>query len=211
MPEMDGVEATGLIREMGGEYYKKLPIVALTANAVSGAREMFKEVGFTDFIAKPIELAALDRVLKKWLPKDKIEEPVASGHSIQSVKKPSQQKAEESKTKHIQVAQGITNAGCGEDGYYEILEMFVSSGEESINRINSFMESEDWKNYIIKVHGLKSTALTIGAVQLSEYAKKLELAGKADEFAVIKKENAELMNLYSEVTEEAKSLLAKRT
>jgi len=210
MPEMDGVEATGLIREMGGEYYKKLPIVALTANAVSGAREMFKDVGFNDFIAKPIELAALDRVLKKWLPKDKIEEPVASGQSIQPVKKVSRQKEEESNTKHIQVEQGIVRSGCGEEGYYEILEMFVSSGEENINRITSFMEAEDWKNYIIKVHGLKSTSLTIGAAELSELAKKLELAGKAGEFAVIKKENAELVSLYREILQEGRALLAIR-
>ena len=210
MPEMDGVEATGLIREMGGEYYKKLPIVALTANAVSGAREMFKEAGFDDFIAKPIEPAVLDRVLKKWLPKDKIEESVVNGNSRQYGDKTTQQKAEESKTKHIQVEQGIINAGCGEDGYYEIIEMFVSGSEESISRINSFMEAEDWKNYIIKVHGLKSTALTIGAVQLSEYAKKLELAGKAGDYAVIKKENAELMNLYKDVLQEGRALLAKR-
>ena len=56
MPEMDGVEATGIIRQMEGEYYKKLPIIALTANAVSGVREMFIESGLNDFIAKPIEL-----------------------------------------------------------------------------------------------------------------------------------------------------------
>lgn len=208
MPEMDGVEVTGIIREMNGEYYKKLPIVALTANAVSGAREMFTEAGFNDFIAKPIELSVLDRVLKKWLPKDKIEAPVASGYSINNRDISNHEKIDAGEVKHILISQGIANSGCGEDGYYEILEMFVSSGEENMERINAFEAAEDWHSYIIKVHGLKSTSLTIGAVQLSEFAKKLELAGKAGDFAVIKNENADLMKLYSEVIREAKLLLA---
>lgn len=70
MPEMDGVETVRRIREMDGEYYKNVPIIALTANAVSGAREMFLNEGFQDFLAKPIDIAMLERILKLWLPKD---------------------------------------------------------------------------------------------------------------------------------------------
>ncbi|MBQ7954506.1 MAG: response regulator [Lachnospiraceae bacterium] len=70
MPEMDGVETVHHIREMEGEYYKKVPVVALTANAVSGAREMFLAEGFQDFLAKPIDTVALERILKRWLPKE---------------------------------------------------------------------------------------------------------------------------------------------
>lgn len=72
MPEMDGVEATKEIRGMEDRYYKNVPIIALTANAVNGVRDMYIESGFDDFIAKPIELSALDRVLKMWLPKELI-------------------------------------------------------------------------------------------------------------------------------------------
>lgn len=60
MPEMDGVEAVQIIRAMEGEYYQKLPIIALTANAVNGARDMFMSSGFNDFLAKPIELTYLE-------------------------------------------------------------------------------------------------------------------------------------------------------
>ncbi|MEG1742312.1 MAG: response regulator, partial [Acetivibrio sp.] len=72
MPGMDGVEAVDIIRKMDGEYYQKIPIIALTANAVNGVREMFIEHGFQDFVAKPIETSALERTLLKWLPKEKI-------------------------------------------------------------------------------------------------------------------------------------------
>lgn len=67
MPEMDGLETTKHIRELPGEYYKELPIVALTANAVSDARELFLANGMNDFLAKPIEMNELHRILKKFV------------------------------------------------------------------------------------------------------------------------------------------------
>ena len=73
MPDMDGVETLKFIRAMDGEYFKKVPIVALTANAVSGAREMFLREGFQDFVSKPIEMNAMERTLRHLLPPDKIE------------------------------------------------------------------------------------------------------------------------------------------
>ena len=67
MPDMDGIEATRYIRNMPGDYYKTVPIIALTANAMSGAREMFIENGMDDFVAKPIEMTELNRVLKRYV------------------------------------------------------------------------------------------------------------------------------------------------
>lgn len=208
MPEMDGVEATRIIRSMNGEYYKKLPIIALTANAVNGAREMFKESDFNDFIAKPIELLALDRVLKKWIPADKIETLTSKDNTTDDLKNNSNNI---NKEKHILVSKGLTYTSGNKDVYYEILEMFVQDGIEKIEQLNSYVENEDWKNYIIKVHALKSTSLTIGAVMLSEFAKKLELAGKSEDFGIIRKENKKLLNLYNEVISEGRSLLENRT
>jgi len=208
MPEMDGVEATRIIRSMNGEYYKKLPIIALTANAVNGAREMFKESDFNDFIAKPIELLALDRVLKKWIPADKIETLTSKDNTTDDLKNNSNNI---NKEKNILVSKGLTYTSGNKDVYYEILEMFVQDGIEKIEQLNSYVENEDWKNYIIKVHALKSTSLTIGAVMLSEFAKKLELAGKSEDFGIIRKENKKLLKLYNEVISEGRSLLENRT
>ncbi|MCL1956894.1 MAG: response regulator, partial [Fibromonadales bacterium] len=70
MPQMDGIEATKLIREEG---YKELPIIALTANAISGIKEMFLANGFNDFLSKPIDTVKLNAVLAKWIPKEKQE------------------------------------------------------------------------------------------------------------------------------------------
>ena len=68
MPEMDGVEAMKLIKKSAEEMHKKAVVVALTANAVSGAREMFMQEGFDGFIAKPINLADFERVMLRVLP-----------------------------------------------------------------------------------------------------------------------------------------------
>ena len=73
MPEMDGVETAGKIRKMGRKY-RKLPIVALTANAVQGAKEMFLSNGFNDYIPKPIDVQELSGILRKWLPPGKLVE-----------------------------------------------------------------------------------------------------------------------------------------
>ena len=71
MPGMDGVETVHKIRALPGDYFQNIPIIALTANAVNGAREMFLRESFQDFASKPIEIKTLERVLKKWLPKSK--------------------------------------------------------------------------------------------------------------------------------------------
>ena len=73
MPGIDGIEATKLIRAISDKdpYYKNIPIIALSANTVSGIKEMFIENGLNDFISKPINTAKLHEILKKWIPKEK--------------------------------------------------------------------------------------------------------------------------------------------
>jgi len=73
MPGMDGVETTRRIRELGERdgFYARIPIVALTANAVSGMREFFMENGFSDFMSKPVDVVKLNSVLEKWIPGEK--------------------------------------------------------------------------------------------------------------------------------------------
>jgi len=71
MPELDGVETTKIIRKIPGEYYANLPIIALTANAVSDMRNLFLESGMNDLLTKPIELPKLNEILDKWIPSSK--------------------------------------------------------------------------------------------------------------------------------------------
>lgn len=200
MPEMDGIEATNAIRSMADDYYKKLPIIALTANAVNGARESFLAAGLNDFIAKPIELSALDRVLRIWLPKEFIQAPTRlDGVCKERAKVMPASAPAKDNDELFNVQTGIFYTGGDSEAYEEILEMYVHKAPEKISLIQKLFDEKNWKNYIIEVHALKSSSLTIGSKPLSELAKKLELAGKAGDISVIEKNNAKLLEMYEKV------------
>ncbi len=204
MPEMDGVEATQIIREMKDPYFKRLPIVALTANAVSGVRDMFIKNGLSDFMAKPIELSVLDRMLKNWLPDRLLQKPTAEQAKALEPVIPQKKTEEKSLVDHTK---GIYYSGGDEEAYKGILATYVRSGKEKIKQISQLFNLRDWNNYIIEVHALKSTSMTIGAVELSELAKKLELAGKAKEYETIMSNQRDLLNMYTKVVDECDAYL----
>ena len=207
MPEMDGVEATQIIRGKAEEYYKKLPIIALTANAVSGAREMYLANGFNGFITKPIELSTLDRVLKHNLPADKLEKPVDEG-----VKKDNREiVVDDSIATFIDTKVGLSFIGNNIDTYMSILKTYVEKGRDKNVQIDEMFEAADWKNYVIEVHALKSSSLSIGASELSEKAKKLELSGKAGDINYITNNHKEMIDLYREVLAAGETLLDNNT
>ncbi len=202
MPGLDGVETTALIRKTEGEYYKKLPIIALTANAVNGVREMFLASGMNDYIAKPIELSALDRILKTWLPKELIKRP-SGEESFANDRRDSKggtvQKADPLKNEIFDVQTGIFYTGGDRETYEEILEIYVRKSAEKLEYIKRLYDEKAWKDYIIEVHALKSSSLSIGSSKLSEMAKELELAGKAGDYSVIEKKNSAMLDMYSQV------------
>ncbi|MBQ9142562.1 MAG: response regulator [Lachnospiraceae bacterium] len=198
MPEMDGVETTKHIREMVGEYYQKLPIISLTANAVNGAREMFLQEGFHDFMAKPIELQTLDRILRTYLP-EKLIQPVV-GEQITGTDRRNKKVIGE-RLAMFNTDVGMMYTGGVEEIYLDILDSYVQKGASKCLHIKSLFEQKDWKNYVIEVHALKSTSMSIGAVRLSELAKELEHAGKSGEYKFIEEKNESLLRLYEEVLE----------
>ncbi len=201
MPEIDGVEATRLIREMDDEYYRKLPIIALTANAVNGVREMFINAGMNDFIAKPIELSALDRALKAWLPKELMKTPSESEAYADDKRRNVSAAKPDTGSELFSPETGIFYTGGDMDAYIEILEVYVRKSEEKRKYIQKLFDEKSWKNYVIEVHALKSTSMTIGSKLLSERAKELELAGKSGNYKLIEEKNAALMELYGKVAE----------
>ncbi len=79
MPGFDGVETLKQLQKINDGAYQEKPVIALTANTISGAREMFRNEGFTEFIPKPIERTVLERVLRKVLPKDNVQYDMSEG------------------------------------------------------------------------------------------------------------------------------------
>ena len=219
MPGFDGVETLRKIREIRNGMYQDLPVIALTANTVSGAREMFRSEGFTEFVPKPIERTVLERVLRKVLPKSCIQysvkppdqtppaEEIPPAPEVTVDPAPSQtadtpadaaSHSYEALTQAgVNVELGLDYCGGEEDFYREMLRMFCAQGQEKRAEINALYESENWPDYAVKVHALKSTSLTIGAEQLSAQAKELELAGKRGDVDCIRARHAQLMDGYA--------------
>ena len=183
MPEMDGVEATHHIRGLAGEdpYYKNLPIVALTANAVSGTREFFLENGFDDFLSKPIDTVKLNLILEKWIPVSK-----------QKVSVPNRDEfiqAESFEIPGLDTEKGISMSNGSKEGFLSALSSFYEDGLEIITKIKESLETGNLSLYTIYVHGLKTAASLIGSDDLSGIAKELENAGKEGNMVFIEAYN----------------------
>ena len=203
MPGMDGVETFHHIRKKPDIYYKEIPIIALTANAIAGAREMFIKEGFNDFIAKPVESSVLQRTLKRHLPADKMitideaERMMIEAKKDDGRTQPSLQEAE-LVIGDLDISKGIMYCG-NQENYLEILTSQRDSGKETMEQANRLYEKEDWKNYVIVVHGIKSAMMSIGAVKLSEMAKALEFAGKGEDYDFIRREHATMILEFERV------------
>jgi signal transduction histidine kinase/CheY-like chemotaxis protein/HPt (histidine-containing phosphotransfer) domain-containing protein len=221
MPGFDGVQTLKKIRELQDGALQDLPVIALTANTVSGAREMFRSEGFTEFVPKPIERTVLERVLRRVLPKrfvqyaegpaeapELTEEPSARTPPEMSAKEEPETAAKEEAPEKvagpydrlsqagINVELGLDYCGGDEKFFKKMLSMFLAQSEGKRGEIVSLYEAENWADYAIKVHALKSTALTIGAEALSAQAKELELAGKRGDVEFIRANHAALLEAY---------------
>ena len=174
MPHMDGVDTTIAIRGLGGKY-AQLPIVALTANAVGGVREMFKAEGLDDFLAKPIEISKLNAILKKWLPEDK-QKPQTETEVIE---------AGYFEIRGLNTRIGITNSGGTSDAYNEILAIYVADCENRLNDLEKYHKNGDLRALTICVHAIKSASANIGAIEISTMAAALEAAGRVSDTAHI--------------------------
>jgi|TergutMp193P3_1026864.scaffolds.fasta_scaffold02340_4 signal transduction histidine kinase/CheY-like chemotaxis protein len=202
MPDMDGIEATALIREWEKEKSQskshklpkaRIPIIALTANAVSGVREMFIEKGFNDFLAKPIDISKLDDMLNRWISKDKREYG-----AVKASKKGSSQFPV---IKGIDFQKGINMTGGTEAGYRLVLSTFRKDALERLQLLKETLEEDDISLFTTHVHALKSASASIGAAEVSSAAARLEEAGKKGDRAFIDKNLGKFMEDLSTTVE----------
>ena len=207
MPDMDGIETTALIRaiDSDNEYYQKLPIIALTANAVSGQREIFLEKGIDDFLAKPIEMQKLDEILEKWLPVEKLcktEQPIGGDEA-----KP--EKEEIISIQGIDAAKGQRNCGGNFQIYLEILSDFSNDAESRLADISEALAEGNIDLYTTLVHALKGAARNIGAIEIGEKAAWLERSSEKGSLSEINEKTGELKDDVLALINNVKSELGK--
>ena len=188
MPEMDGVEATIAIRAMGGGYYKKLPVIALTANVVADAKRSFLEAGMNDFVSKPIDVAELNRVLKKWLPPEKIVNEYNAYSDGARGAEPDLDKmlGGLSKIDHLSVIKGLSQLDGDTQLYIDVIWQFCLNAEEDAADVVRFAKEGRWSDFTVKVHALRTVFANIGNQYMSDWARNLENAaiqGEVDKCA----------------------------
>jgi signal transduction histidine kinase/CheY-like chemotaxis protein len=204
MPDKDGIETLKEMKEIADTTNAGTPIVCLTANAISGMREMYINAGFDDYITKPIDPDRLEALLLTYLPKDKIveasnedsEDKGADDHDIPDFIK---------KIDALNVNSGIIHCGSCE-AYMDTLKTYLGSGKKNADEIQKYWADKDVKNTTIKVHALKSTSYVIGAQKLGDFAARLEKAGEAGDVDILEKEIEPLLTQYRELVDKLEPL-----
>ena len=187
MPEMDGIEAAHIIKQRFPSY-ADVPIIALTANAARGAREMFLREGMSDFIAKPISLRTIANKIRRWLPSEKII-PVSKSEN----KAQPQHILSDIPELDLKSAKELIGS---EKLLLNVIEQYYRSVDKNIAKINASYENGNTELLTIEFHSLKSTSKQIGANKLSQMAKDLEMAGKNNNNTYIKNNIEKFLDEY---------------
>ena len=186
MPEMDGEETLKVIKSHEEGPNIGTPVICLTADAVVGARERYLSKGFDDYLTKPIDSTSLEKMLKKYIPSEKIE--------LVSIEEKASSEPEAKVSENCDVSEfsvlsgygidtekGTANCGGDKDFYLSILKEYQKDADEKKTKLMTFLEKGNLKDYAILIHSLKSTSATIGAMAPSKLAKDLEAAANNDD------------------------------
>ncbi len=200
MPVMDGLEALKIIKN---DNLSDAPCVVVTANAIAGEREMYLAAGFDDYISKPITARRLNDVLHKHLRNDLIvdgsteEKPeIMSENSGGILKRLSDV---------LNVTSGMAFCCSDTEFYLQIILTYLE--EDKTADIIKTLNEKDFENYRILVHALKSTSRTIGADDMSEEARKLEMAARESNIQYIEENTERVLQMYNELMKKIKDVL----
>lgn len=197
MPELDGVETLRRIRG-GNSINVDTPVIALTADVVAGVKEKYLKEGFIDYIAKPIDAKKFESKVGSYIPKRLCR--VVKGNSDKIV----------NNNNLINMAQGLEFCSNDREMYDEILSTYLQNGLENMKNIMLAYGNEDWTNYSIYIHSLKSTSLTIGAEKLSSLAKQLEEAADKGDIQFIAYNNDIALDMYKSVLLEIERYISSK-
>ena len=227
MPEMDGIETLERAKVLENSKNLETPIIALTANAISGVREMFLSKGFNDYLSKPVDSKALERMLQKYLPPEKIiyideeeEDNVElrmqnaelenDNSELNQNEESLSPKPSDLSLNNIDLDLGMQYCGGMEEMYKEFVKMFCEKKPETQEKLQKAFDDQNWKDYTTFVHALKSGSLSVGGKILSDQARELEMAGhdyvnNNDESKLnyIKENHSKVMKMYDDFVSEA--------
>lgn len=199
MPVMDGIEAAKAIRALPEDKYQKLPIIALTANAMVDARKEFLNAGMNGFVAKPIDFARICNQLKLWLPKDLVRDvPKEEAKKLLADDLSDREIQPEDPQMGFSFEEGVKHCG-SKAALMKTIRIFYRTIDSKANKIEQCLKEGLISDYVIEIHALKSSALLIGAVPLSEAAKELEDYGKQGKTEVLEEKTPDVLTMYRDL------------
>lgn len=209
MPEMDGTETFHKIRDDENGMSRDVPVICLTADAVIGAKERYLEEGFSDYLTKPIDNYALEKMLMKYLPEEKVERVVDEPLMKTMEEGSSEDVYTILRSVGIEPKAGLKYCQDDEALYRSLLAEYAYGEIEKAHDLQKTYDAGNWHDYSIYVHALKSSSKMIGASALSLRAAKLEAAANAEDSGMIKTEHNSLMEEYEVVTAVIRSVIPK--
>lgn len=198
MPEMDGIETLQAMKQSAAHLNRKTPVIALTANAITGAKEEYLEAGFTDYLSKPIREEELMEILYQYLPDELIEKKDST--DWKPAPEPAKPKALAERFPTLNITTGLRYCMNDESFLLDIIRTYIEEDKSAL--LEEEYAEESWKNYQVHIHALKSTSLNIGAEKLSADAKALESAVQSGDYPYIHAHHAEVMSEYEKLLEE---------
>ncbi len=236
MPKLDGLETLAKLKEEN-LIPVQTSVIALTANAVSGAKETYLSAGFDDYLPKPIEVWALEDKLKAYIPAERLGKPqeeeimeffpkeedgiweFAPGGEECVETSHAQEKCEGDTCEpervifamsgtELDVEEGLRYCGNDIHFYLEMLRDYIGASEEKCRVLNDHYDKQDWHEYRIQVHALKSTSKMVGAMQVFEPARALEEAAAREDASFIQAHHKDLLVIYAETVESIRKAFA---
>jgi len=206
MPGMDGIEAVRIIREeIGTDYAKTIPIIALTANAIVGNEEMFLSKGFQAFIPKPIEIARLDAVLRQWV-RDKTLEDEFRLENIEQMERATGTGVFEFQIEGVDLQKGLERFSGDEDSFVQVLHSYAVNTPPLLEGAK-IVTKENLADYAIIVHGIKSSSRGICAESAGARAEVLEKAAKEGNLNFVLDNNGAFIEMVENLTASLQRLL----
>ena len=209
MPEMTGTEAFHQIRSTTDGASRDVPVVCLTADAVIGAKERYLSEGFSDYLTKPIDNFALEKMLMKYLPEEKVERVTEQMSYASDIDGSEEEYFATLRSVGIEPKSGLKYCQDDEVFYRAMLAEYAYGELEKAHNLQKSYEAENWHDYSIYVHALKSSSRMVGAAALSMRAAKLEAAANAVDSGTIHTEHDSMMEEYELMTAIIRSVIPK--
>lgn len=210
MPDLDGIETYHFMCRMTDNLNLHTPVVMLTANALSGMREMYLKEGFCDYLSKPIDHVQLENMLLRYLPENLIQYTDEEGEKVTEVVQNEMQGKEdiakggglEALTQWepgLDVEKALGFCGGSEEFYLELLRDFAN--DNKLQKLIELYEKKDWKNYTVVIHALKGVSRTLGFSELGDMAEMLQKAAEVENESILQENHSQMLEKYRHVLE----------